>query len=117
MHEMSIARSIVDTVLDEAHKAKAKRVIKVTLTIGELAGIMPDSLSFCFELLTRTTIAADAELAIETVPVIAQCRPCGSTFTIRQHRYRCHACDSPDIVLQSGRELQIAGMEITSETD
>ncbi len=117
MHELGIARSIVETALDEAGKAKAVRVVKVTLKIGELAGIMPDSLSFCFELLTRATIAENAALAIISVPVTAQCRRCNSTFTIRQNTYRCNNCGNPDIELRSGRELQIEGVEIDGETD
>lgn len=117
MHELSIAQSIVETVLDEAGRAKAGRVSKVTLQIGELAGIMPDSLLFCFELLTRATIAENAELAIISVPITAQCPRCNSTFTIRQNHYRCNECGNPDIELQSGRELQIAGVEIEHATD
>jgi len=117
MHELGIARSIVETVLDEAGKAKAVRVVKVTLKIGELAGIMPDSLSFCFELLTRATIAENAVLAVISVPVTAQCHRCGNTFTVRQNNYRCNNCGNPDIELRSGRELQIAGVEIENETD
>ena len=117
MHELGIARSIVETVLDEAGKAKAVRVVKVTLKIGELAGIMPDSLSFCFELLTRATIAENAVLAVISVPVTAQCRRCSNTFTIRQNNYRCTNCGNPDIELRSGRDLQIAGVEIENETD
>ncbi len=114
---MSIAQSIVETVLDEAGKAKAGRVVKVTLKIGALAGIMPDSLLFCFELLTRATIAAHAELAIITVPITAQCTRCKSSFTIRQNHYRCSECGSQDIELRSGRELQIAQLEIDDEED
>ena len=117
MHELSIARSIVETVLDEAGKAHADRVVKVTLKIGELAGIMPDSLHFCFELLTRETIAAHAELAIISVPVTAQCPRCSTTFTISQNLYRCSECGNPDIELRSGRELQIANVEIEHERD
>lgn len=114
---MSIAQSIVETVLDEAGRAHADRVVKVTLKIGELTGIMPDSLLFCFELLTRATVAAHAELVIDTVPVTAQCTRCSSAFTISQSLYRCRECGNPDIELRSGRELQITGVEIEHETD
>jgi hydrogenase nickel incorporation protein HypA/HybF len=117
MHELSIARSIVETVLDEAGKAHAAKVVKVTLKIGELAGVMPDSLLFSFELLTRGTIAAEAELSIITLAITAQCSRCNSIFTITQNRYRCSECGNPDIELRSGRELQIAGMEIEHGTN
>jgi hydrogenase nickel incorporation protein HypA/HybF len=117
MHELGIARSIVETVLDEAGKAHAGKVVKVTLNIGELAGIMPDSLRFCFELLTRKTMAADAELAIITVPLTARCSRCNRTFTISRNLYRCSECGNPDIELRSGRELQIAAVEIEHGTD
>jgi len=117
MHELGIARSIVETVLDEAGKAKAGRVVKVTLRIGELAGVLPDSLCFCFELLAKSTIAENATLAINRIPIRAHCSQCQVSFLVSDNRYLCPCCGKTAIELTSGRELQIAHLEIENETD
>lgn len=46
MHEYSIAQSIMHIVLEEAERAKVRKVVRVYATIGELTGVFPDSLSF-----------------------------------------------------------------------
>jgi hydrogenase nickel incorporation protein HypA/HybF len=117
MHEFSIAQSIMQIVLAEAHKANARSVIKVTLNIGELAGVLPESLSFCFELLAKSTIAENAVLAINRIPIRALCSGCQITFQIADNRYLCPRCGKTTIELTSGRELQIAQLEVEDATD
>ena len=73
MHELGIAQSIMQIVLSEAEKARARKVLKVTVKVGELAGVLPDSLTFCFNLLAKSTIAEHASLTIEKVPVRGYC--------------------------------------------
>ena len=117
MHEFSIAQSIMQVVLHEADKARARRVVKVTLNVGELAGVLPESLSFCFELLAKSTIAENATLAINRVPIRARCSQCQVSFQVSDNRYLCPCCGKTAIELTSGRELQIAHLEIENETD
>ena len=117
MHELGIAQSIMKTVLAEADKAQARKVLKVSLKIGELAGVMPDSLTFCFELLAKSTIAENATLTIEKVPVSAYCNHCDKTFSIEHNHYCCQVCGNNRIELVSGQELQIDHLEIDDEAD
>jgi len=65
MHEMGIASSVIEAVRAEAARRPGARVIRVGLRIGELSGVERDSLSFCFEALTRETELENAVLAIE----------------------------------------------------
>lgn len=117
MHEYGIAQNIIQLVLDEAKKARARKVKSVALKVGELAGVLPDSLSFCFDYLARSTIAEDATLTIETVPVRGRCARCDRVFLIEHSRYQCGRCGNSRIELVSGRELQIDRLEIEDETD
>ena len=117
MHELGIAQSIMQTVLAEAEKAHARKVLKVSLKIGELAGVMPDSLMFCFDLLAKSTIAENATLIIEKVPVSAHCNHCDKTFSIENNHYCCKDCGNSRIKLISGQELQIDHLEIDDEAD
>jgi hydrogenase nickel incorporation protein HypA/HybF len=117
MHELGIAQSIMQIVLSEAEKAKARKVLKVTIKVGELAGVLPDSLTFCFNLLAKSTIAEHASLTIEKVPIRGYCSQCESEFVIPDNRYCCNTCGNRHIELISGRELQIGQLEIEDETD
>jgi len=117
MHELSIAQSLMQLVLAEAEKANARKVITVSLKVGELTGVVPDSLSFCFELLSKSTIAENAKITIEKVPIRGYCSQCKDDFAITHNLYRCTTCGNTQIDLTSGRELQIDHLEIENETD
>ncbi len=49
MHELGITQSIVDIAVRTALEQGATRVRSVTVEIGELAGVVADSVAFCFE--------------------------------------------------------------------
>jgi len=117
MHELGIAQSIMQIVLSEAERARARKVLNVTVKVGELAGVLPDSLTFCFNLLAKSTIAEHAALTIEKIPVRGYCSECQSKFIIEDNRYWCTTCGNKQIELISGRELQIGQLEIEDETD
>ena len=117
MHEYSIVQGIMQTVLAEAEKAKAQKVVKVSLKIGELTGVFPDSLTFCFELISKGTIAGGTALNIEKVPIMGYCPHCDKNFLIEDNHYLCQHCKNPTIELTSGRELQIDHLEVEDETD
>ena len=117
MHELSIAQSIMQIVLSEAERARARKVLKVTIKVGELAGVLPDSLTFCFNLLAKSTIAEHASFTIEKVPIRGYCSQCESKFVIADNRYCCTTCGNKHIELISGRELQIDHLEIEDEAD
>ena len=57
MHELSITQSIMDVVLVEAEKAGAKEVKKINLVIGEMSGIVEQSVQFYFDFLNKETVA------------------------------------------------------------
>ncbi len=59
MHEMGIADSVLTAVIAETARYPGNRACKVGLRIGELAGIDPDSLRFCFDALIK-----DSELDV-----------------------------------------------------
>jgi hydrogenase nickel incorporation protein HypA/HybF len=78
MHELSITQSILDTALRHAEQAHAKAIRALSLRVGALSGIVPDSLRFYFEFINKGTLAEGARLEIELVPPHARCRACGA---------------------------------------
>jgi hydrogenase nickel incorporation protein HypA/HybF len=55
MHELSIAQSIVEIVHQYVPVGNCRSVKTVRVLVGEHAGVVPDSLSFCFEAITAET--------------------------------------------------------------
>ena len=113
MHEMGIALEVIDiaeaSIPQELPEAQ---VTKVFLTVGRLAAVVPESLRFCFEVAAQKTRLAGAELVIEQVAVNALCRHCDHAWSIDTPAFSCPACDSGDIDIISGRELDIRSIVI-----
>jgi hydrogenase nickel incorporation protein HypA/HybF len=116
MHEMGLALQIVEIAKASlpAELAEA-RVQRVNLKVGKMAAVVPESLRFCFEVITRNTALEGAELYMEEVPVVARCRACGHEWTLSGPVFRCPACDSGNIEMLSGRELDIVSIEVEKD--
>ena len=112
MHEVSICESILDILKDEAIKNEASKVTAVRLKIGELSGVVEDALRFAFEVVAKGSIAEGASLVIEEVPLTARCKSCGKEFHIVGYAFSCKHCESPEIEVVSGREMQIEDIDL-----
>jgi hydrogenase nickel incorporation protein HypA/HybF len=119
MHEMSIALAVVGQVETAArtvagdegagHDRAVLMARSVTLRVGELAGVVPESLRLCFELACVDTLLAGAELRCEAVPGRAHCAPCDADWaTGLPPDLCCPRCGGGTSELTAGRELEIA---------
>lgn len=107
MHELAIAESVVSSVLERVDGP----VSVVRLRVGRLAGVVPDALTFCFELATVGTALEGATLEIEERPGRAHCRTCEQDFSLEDPFLLC-SCGSADVELLSGRELSVTSVEV-----
>lgn len=112
MHELALAQAIVDTAL---RHADGRRVDRVDVRIGYFRQVVPDSLTFSWELLTDGTGLAGCELAIEQVPAVVACAACGKRTTLDAPILLCRSCDSSDVELLSGEEFLIASIDRARE--
>ena len=112
MHEMGIAQNILDIALNAANGEGAKKISRINLISGELRGIVPLQLTFCFGIVAQNTIASGAYLNIESVPVSGHCNQCKTDFPIEEYQYLCPKCNSKDIQVTGGTELRIKDIEI-----
>ena len=65
MHEMSLATSLIDAVVEEASRRPDAKVTRVAVRIGEWSGVDVESFRFCFEVLAAESEIAGAALEIE----------------------------------------------------
>ncbi|MGE4345759.1 MAG: hydrogenase maturation nickel metallochaperone HypA, partial [Geoalkalibacter sp.] len=56
MHEVAITQSIIDICKETARHQGAMAVRAVTVEIGELSGVVPEAVEFCFEACSRGTL-------------------------------------------------------------
>lgn len=112
MHEMAIANSILEAVRAEALRLPGQRVSKVGVLIGELAGVDPDALQFCFEALVLGTDFAPLALEVEYRPRRQKCDACGHVFGASLENFPCPQCGAADSQFAEGDELQLAYLEV-----
>ena len=106
MHEMSLAEGILKIALDVAADNHAKKISAVGLKLGDMAGVEVEALNFSFNILKRNTVAENAELKINRVPITAECNKCGKNFVVEHYNFFCPDCDGI-LILKSGRELLV----------
>jgi hydrogenase nickel incorporation protein HypA/HybF len=112
MHELSIAESIVNTVLQEIERKTLPPVQKIVVRVGALSGVVPEALQFGFEAITADTQLAQTKLEIEFVPVQGTCRDCEQTFAVEEFFFACPRCQSGHLDITRGEELDIAYLEV-----
>jgi len=99
-------------VLDEAKTVQAEKVTQIDLTIGKLSGILPECVQFQFEIISKHTIAVNAELIFNLPPGRIRCRKCDIIFTSEGFNdLRCPTCRKQGTDIIEGRELTLDSIE------
>jgi len=111
MHEVSIIQSVVEIVTNKAIENKFTKVNKVSLKIGELSGVMPQSLNFAFKSCIIDTMLEGSTLEIEKVKAVAECLDCKQKFPIDHFNKLCPCCNKFSSNIISGYELYINTIE------
>lgn len=111
MHEMSLVRPVVETVLEACEGQPVRRVASVHLTIGEAHDVIDEYVPGLFRHLARGTVAADAEVIIQKVPLRVRCGQCGEVFGADLYSRQAWVCPECGCDhghgLASGREFTI----------
>lgn len=113
MHEMSLARSIIEIVQDEIGKAAppGSMVKCVHFQAGRLHSIVPDSLEFHYDVLKIEDPRIEkSRLAVTLVDEKARCRVCGLEFAIDAPIFLCPSCAGAADVID-GQEMSIESIE------
>jgi hydrogenase nickel incorporation protein HypA/HybF len=112
VHEMGIAQNILEIAVEAASKEGATRITRIDLVAGELRGLVPMQLTFCFSIVAKDTIASGAYLNVEEVPVTAHCQDCSEDFAVKEYEYLCPKCGSVKIQVTGGTELRVKDIEV-----
>jgi hydrogenase nickel incorporation protein HypA/HybF len=112
MHELPATRAILDLVLTAAGPAPAGRIVAVHVVIGELSGYSGEPIHQYFEVLSRGTAAAGAELRFRAEPAEGRCGDCGVCFDIGPPLpWRCE-CGSSSLRVSGGDAFYVSHIEV-----
>jgi hydrogenase nickel incorporation protein HypA/HybF len=113
MHEASIVLSLLDTLTSRCREEGYSSIESVRIKIGMASGILPEAIVFAFEAAKQDTLARDAELFIEMVPMGGFCSGCRNDFEVNEaYVVNCPLCGSSSFKIERGYELDIVEMEV-----
>ena len=112
MHELAITQNIVDIALKSASN---RRIKGITIVLGEISGIVEDSVRFCFDIVAADTVAQGAALTFNKVPAHVRCSRCAFEFKLDNGDWACPQCQNLGGQVMQGRECYIESIDVEDE--
>lgn len=109
---MSLAEGILQLVEDAARQQEFSRVTAVWLEIGQLSGVEVEAMKFCFDAVTRDSIADGARLEIISLPGTGWCMACSQTMPMTEVFGECPQCGSHQMQVTGGTEMRVKELEV-----
>jgi hydrogenase nickel incorporation protein HypA/HybF len=109
LHELSLCQAIAESV---TRHADGRPVTRVSVRVGHLRQVVPDSMLFSWEMLTSGSDLEGCVLDIEHVPATIECNRCQATTTLDMAILLCGACGDSDVTVRSGEELLVVSLEL-----
>jgi hydrogenase nickel incorporation protein HypA/HybF len=115
MHELPIVKSIFDICVKHATANNAKKILSVTLKVGEISDLQDQWIQRYFDFLSKGTIVEGAKLIIKRVPLVMRCKQCSESFQVNIKEGRqveCPKCMGNKLAYVSGKEYIVESLEI-----
>lgn len=114
MHELSVMMSILDVAMKHAEKHNVKKITKLYLKVGELAEIEDKWMRHYFKYASKNSLAEDAVLKIERIPVKMRCNECMTEFQpdMKSEKIICPECGNKKNTLIEGTGYFLTDMEV-----
>lgn len=109
---MSLAENVLQIIEDAAIEQRFTRVKTVWLEIGQLSCVEPEALRFHFEVVTRDSIAHQAQLEIIKIPGYGHCNQCTNEMPLASVYDSCPKCDNYDIRIIRGDEMRVKELDV-----
>jgi len=126
LHEFSVTSQIVQSILIEAERHKAKKVVQVNLAIGKLTFLGIEQVRFAYKLLVKDTIAEKSKLVIKEKDGMVKCGKCGyegdfkyednPMYHIPMPTLKCPKCGSI-VEIVGGKECTIESIKLITDKD
>jgi hydrogenase nickel incorporation protein HypA/HybF len=112
MHELSLVASLFEIIEHHAREQKAQAVTRVRVRVGRMSGVVPELFETAFDTYKKGTLAEEARLEFQLVPVKARCRSCRRIFRPVPDAFDCPHCGSRRWKLLEGTDLVLEKLEL-----
>jgi hydrogenase nickel incorporation protein HypA/HybF len=113
MHEMSLAEGVLQLIEASARQQEFSRVSAVWLEIGQLSGVEVEAMKFCFDAVTRGSVAQGARLEIIALPGTGWCMACAKTVAMAEVFGECPDCGGYQLQVTGGTEMRVKELEVS----
>jgi hydrogenase nickel incorporation protein HypA/HybF len=115
VHELALCGSIADIV---ERRAPEGRVETIRLRIGQLRQVVPETLEYCWRVVTDATQLEGSVLEIERVAARLRCTACaGERDMGDEPQFGCPACGDPAAsTVVAGEEFMITSMDVMPDS-
>lgn len=112
MHELSLAREILNIAEKTASGAGSLVITRIEIEVGSLAGIMLDALAFGLEASKNGTLAESAIIDINWIEAMGNCPICLQPFPASALFAKCPECSDGFLNINSGTEFKVIAIEV-----
>lgn len=113
MHELAIAKGIIDIVNDESAKQGFARVEEIRLCVGEYSGVVPDCLREFFPYAAKGSPAEGAALTVRVPESEFLCEECGYQGAVNRREACCPICGGTALKMTKGREFYVESLVVS----
>jgi hydrogenase nickel incorporation protein HypA/HybF len=117
VHELSLCQGLIDQVESLARVHSARAVTRIDVQIGPLSGIEIPLLKQAFIFARAGTVADNAALETESLPVRVHCKTCSAESEAAPNRLICGYCGDWHTELISGDEMLLTSVELELEEE
>ena len=109
MHELSLCGAIAEIAV---RRAEGRPIGTINLRVGQLRQVVPDSLTFCWTMVTEGTELDGSVLHLDPVPARLRCRGCAVEFALPDPpAFACPHCGGLNVVVVAGEDFDVTGLE------
>jgi hydrogenase nickel incorporation protein HypA/HybF len=110
VHELSLCGAIADIV---TRRAEDRSVEVIHVRIGQLRQVVPNTLAFCWEMMTAQTALEGSVLEMERVAALLHCNSCGQDARLGASiTLACQLCGALDVDVLTGEEFDVAALDL-----
>ena len=112
MHELSVTQGLLKICLEEGKKHNINRIKELNIKVGELTDLVPNCISYYFNIVAKDTIAENTKINIERISVEIKCNECSYEGKLGKNNYDCPICKGNKYEITRGREFYLDTMEV-----
>ena len=118
MHSSAVVQSILNIALETAEDYDANSITEINIEVGKLNLMTTDKIKYIFDVLSKNTIAENADLIINETEVKIKSNDCSYIGSIDKANNKmspmalCPNCGSPRVNVLSGYDLKIGNITI-----